>query len=73
MGDNTQLFGQVAVRKGFVTPQQVDASLSLQTDLRRQGKPHKLIGMIMLEAGYLDTTQLIDILKSIEQARTPAS
>lgn len=64
-----ELFGQIAIRKSYVTKQQVEASLELQRDLRQRGQPHKLIGMILLDAGYIDTTQLLDILKTIELSR----
>lgn len=60
-----ELFGQVAVRKGFVTPQDVEEALRRQKDLAAQGHPHRLIGMIMLEMGVLGTTELIDVLRDL--------
>lgn len=63
-------FGQVAVRKGYVTGQQVETALAHQRGLRERGAPHKLIGMILLEEGFLSNAQLIDVLKTMELARS---
>lgn len=65
-------FGQVAVRRGVVSEQQVHEALTLQRRLHESGEKHKLIGMILLEMGALDTTDLIDILKSLEIGAGPA-
>ena len=58
-------FGQVAVRKGFITQQQVAEALTAQSSLLSNGHNHKLIGMIMLEMGMLGTTELIEILREL--------
>ena len=61
-------FGQVAVRKGYVSPQQVTDALDRQRDITQQGSAHKLIGMIMLEMGSLGTTELIDVLRELDSS-----
>jgi hypothetical protein len=66
-------FGQVAVRKGYVTDLQVQDALGHQRRLSERGEKHKLIGMIMLELGLLGTTELIDVLKAMNLAYTHAS
>jgi hypothetical protein len=58
-------FGQVAVRKGYVTQAQVAEALVRQKEIVAQGAPHKLIGMIMLEMGALGTTELIEVLREM--------
>lgn len=58
-------FGQVAVRKGFVTPQQVEEALTRQRALRENDIPHKPIGLILLEMGALGTTELIEVLREM--------
>lgn len=63
-----ELFGAVAIRLGFVTKKQVTKALEKQGLLRKKGFP-RLIGLIMLDMDYLDTTQLIKILKEIEHQR----
>jgi hypothetical protein len=59
-------FGQVAVRKGYVTAEQVTEALSRQLSLTAGGAAHKLIGMIMLEMGALGTTELIEVLREMK-------
>ena len=58
-------FGQLAVRKGYVTPRHVEEALRIQRELSEQSGTRKLIGMIMLEMGVLGTTELIDVLKEL--------
>lgn len=59
-------FGQVAVKMGFCTQEDVRKALEVQRSLSLDGKEHRLIGLILLEAGALSTTQLIQILKYYE-------
>jgi len=58
-------FGQVAVRRGYVTQQQVNEALSRQRDIVAGAQAHKLIGMIMLEMGALGTSELIEVLREM--------
>ncbi len=67
-----ELFGQIAVRKGFVSQRDVDEALARQKELESNGRPHRLIGMIMLEMGLLGTTELIEILRDIRTPGVPA-
>jgi hypothetical protein len=64
-------FGQVAVRKGFVTQVQVTEALARQKSIAEGGTAHKLIGMIMLEMGSLGTTELIDVLRELNSPVPP--
>lgn len=64
-------FGQVAVRRGYVTQQQVSEALSRQKDIRDGGQTHKLIGMIMLEMGALGTSELIEVLREMNGPTPP--
>lgn len=59
-------FGQIAIRMGFVTPPQVEAALEIQSSKEKAGKGRRLLGLIMLETGMIDSGQLIDILKYYE-------
>ncbi|MFA5793520.1 MAG: hypothetical protein WC980_00410 [Candidatus Brocadiia bacterium] len=63
-----ELFGAVAIRLGFITKAQVKKSLERQNDLKQKGF-RRLIGLVLLDMDYLDTTQLIKILKELEQRR----
>lgn len=64
-----ELFGQVAVRKGYATLEQIDEALQLQRDLHENGA-RKLLGMILLESGVLGPKELIDILQDIRIVTT---
>ncbi len=68
----TEPFGQVAVRMGFCSQEEVERALAFQRGLRSGERDHKLIGMILLENGALSTDQLIQILKYYDHsARVP--
>jgi UDP-glucose 4-epimerase len=63
---STELFGDIAVRLGHVTEEDVARALERQKEEMEIGHAHKLIGMHMLEMGLLSTSQLIEILKYYE-------
>jgi len=67
-----ELFGQIAVRKGYCSRGHIRKALCRQRSLRRQGH-NMLIGMILLDQGAVDSTQLIDILRFIHAMRTDSS
>ncbi len=59
-------FGERAVRMGFIIEADVEAALDRQQELAKEGKPHILIGLVLLQMGALANDQLIAILKSYE-------
>ena len=63
---STELFGDIAVRLGHVSEEDVARALERQTGEADVGHAHKLLGMHMLELGLLSTSQLIEILKYYE-------
>jgi hypothetical protein len=69
---NVEPFGQIAVKLGFCSQEDIDLALETQRMLSAQQKEHKLIGMILLEMRALSTTQLIQILQYYEHpAKVP--
>jgi hypothetical protein len=66
-----ELFGEIAVRKGFCSRVAISKALCRQRCLRKKER-HQLIGMILLEQGAIDNSQLISILRHIDMLR-PAS
>lgn len=64
---STELFGDVAVRLGLVSKEDVERALEKQRKEAATGADHKMIGMHMLEMGILSTSQLIEILQHYEQ------
>ena len=65
-------FGEIAVGLSFCSAEDVEKGLEIQRDLKRKGKKHKLIGMILLETGAISSAQLIQILKYYEEKEKEA-
>ena len=63
MDDTSDLFGQVARRRGFVTGEQLKQAVELQRG-RPDGTP-KLLGLVMLDEGHISTAQLIEVLREV--------
>jgi len=70
--ETAERFGQVAVKLGFVTPEEVRRALAIQQEDARSGRPRRLLGLVLLEEGLIDNQQLIEILKYYER-RDPIS
>jgi hypothetical protein len=58
-------FGDVAVRKGYISPVQLFRCLQLQRDEDMAGLAHRLIGEIMVDQGYLSPWELEDVISSM--------
>jgi hypothetical protein len=61
----TYRFGFMAVKKGFATPEQVSKALEVQFDENVAAKKHRLIGEILVDMGFLGTSQVNQVLESI--------
>jgi hypothetical protein len=66
MNKKKELFGELAMKAGFVTQRKLDAALRRQKEIVAQGGQHKLIGLIMVEMGLLSTDQFIALLKETQ-------
>jgi len=53
-------FGNIAVEKGFLTGEQLKEAFTEQIEDDLTGRPHRMIGMILLEKNIM-TIQQIDI------------
>lgn len=60
-------FGQVAVNRGFINKDQVMDALTEQMSLNsfRRLRPHKLIGEILFENGWITLKQIEIVLEEI--------
>jgi hypothetical protein len=58
-------FGDIAVRKGYVTPMRLFQCLQQQRDEDASGFPHRLIGEIMLDNGYLTPAELEGVISTV--------
>jgi hypothetical protein len=55
-------FGVIAVEKRFITKEQLFEALKIQVEEDLSGKPHTLIGIILIRLGYLTHDQADEIL-----------
>jgi hypothetical protein len=60
-------FGVVAVEKGFTTKEQLFEALKIQVEEDLEGKPHTLIGLILIRFGYLTHEQAEEVLLDIRK------
>ena len=58
-------FGQVAVEKKFVTSAQVKQALLEQMDDNLAQKPHRQLGRILLEKGWMNAQQVEVVLLDV--------
>ena len=65
--ETAELFGEVAIKLGFVTREDVQKALQIQRADVKSGRPRRLLGLILLEEGLIDNFQLIEILKYYER------
>ncbi len=64
--EGAELFGEMAVKLGFATEADIKQALKIQQHDITNGRPHRLIGLVMLEEGMIDNAQLIELLKYYE-------
>ena len=55
-------FGQVAVERGFITPEQLKEALTEQVDDDLTNKQHRLLGDILFEKNYMTANQIEAVL-----------
>ena len=60
--DRYKFFGEVALERKFVTPEQLYEALTVQARSKVEGKEEKLLGQILLEQGFMDETQIRSVL-----------
>jgi hypothetical protein len=58
--------GELAVQKGYCTPEEVAKALKIQREQQAAGRAQTLSGIIMVQNGTLSTGQLIDLLREYE-------
>ena len=60
-------FGAIAVKKGFVTKEQIVEAMNIQIEQDLEGMEHRLIGSILYNKGYITIPQLTEILELIKK------
>ena len=59
-------FGELAVSKGYCTRAEVEEALRVQRKLGAHGRPRPLLGILMVQHGFLSTGQLIELLRAYQ-------
>ena len=66
------LFGQIVIEEGFVDLDQLLECLDVQKMEDLEGKPHRLIGEIMLDRGYLNREELERAVRIMKKKSFPS-
>ena len=67
--DEKRLFGEIAIERNYVSVAQVKQALEIQREMRRSGEGHKLIGVLLVELGYMSPKQVMEILEAYDAER----
>ena len=59
-------FGFMAVKKGFITIDQLIEAMKIQVREEINNGEHRLIGTILIEMGFINTSQVNKVLESID-------
>ena len=60
-------FGMVAVKKGFVSPDQVIDALTIQISEELDEEEHRLLGEILLESEHMNASQIGEVLDEMNK------
>ena len=63
--DLDQRFGSIAVKKGFITSEQLIEAISIQVAENIKDNKHRIIGTILGDMGLLTIEQINEVLKAI--------
>jgi hypothetical protein len=62
-----RMFGEMAVRKGYCSQEDIDEALEKQAEMEDHAQHHKMLGLILLQEGMIDNTQFIDLLMDLDK------
>ena len=60
-------FGTIAVKKGFVTKEQVLEAMKVQMERNLDGLEHRLIGSILYSMGYMTLQQIDEVAEDVKK------
>ena len=64
-------FGDIAIRKGFITKDQFIEAMAFQIENEMEGIQPKLIGSLLMDLGYMSKEQLNEIVDTMTHPRVP--
>ena len=67
VGVHDKRFGVIAVEEGFITKEQLFEAMKLQVEEDLSGKPHTLIGIILIKLGYLTKEEANHVLLTMKK------
>ncbi len=70
MKDRYKFFGEIALERKYVTPEQLYEALTQQVRAKVDGRAEKLLGQVLLELGYMTEDQIrqvLDILYPVQE------
>ena len=62
-------FGMAAIKKGFITMEQLMEAMTIQVREDVEGKPHRRIGEILADLGHMTPSQIQGVLWEIADGR----
>lgn len=62
-------FGTIAVKKGFVTKEQVLEAMKIQMERNLDGLEHRLIGSILYSMGYITLPQIDEVAEAVKKGK----
>lgn len=65
------LLGEILIKLGVLTDEQLQIALKEQQSLNSQGKEHKPVGQILLEHGFITPNDLIEAIKIQTKQKEP--
>ena len=66
-GDHCHRFGAIAVHKGFVSLEEVKATIGEQIDDDINGREHRLLGTILFDNGFITEYQVDVVLADLRK------
>ncbi len=60
-------FGTIAVKKGFITKEQVLEAMKIQMERDLDGLEHRLIGSILYSKGYITLPQIDEVAEAVKK------
>jgi len=70
---HTLRFGEIAIRKGIITEDQLEEALEEQLYQYLSNNSRKLIGEILCEKGWMTQAQIVIVLEDHVKRRNPRS
>jgi hypothetical protein len=65
MSEQSRLFGEVALEKGYVSVADLYEALTIQARLDAAQEPYRFLGEILSDLGYMSEKQVLEVLNEL--------